>query len=80
MSDTDVERIATLENKSANHESKISDLSASLKSIDKNVNAILLQMASSKGFFHGIAFTLSILGGIIGAFAAELWHTFSGTK
>lgn len=79
MSDKpDGERISVLEVESESHTSKITDLTKSVEEINKNVGLILIQMAGNKGFFHGIVFTLSIIGGLVGAFATEIWHSLVG--
>lgn len=72
------ERVGILESESENHTTKIDELVGMVKSLDENVSKILTEMAKNRGFFHGVIFTLTILGGIIGAFASELWHKIVG--
>jgi hypothetical protein len=74
----DGERLATLESNDANHASKITELTTTVAEINKNVGLILVTMAGQKGFFHGVVFTLSVLGGIVGASLAEIWHKVAG--
>lgn len=72
------ERVASLETQADNHHEWLTKVAGSLESLDQKVGKILTTMAGNQGFFMGVVFTLSTLGGIAGFIIAKLWDKIFG--
>ncbi len=74
---TDRERLMALEVNQKHQDGKIVDVVERLDSLDDKVGRILEAMEKHSGFFHGIIFSFSIIGALIGAFSDKLWKMFN---
>lgn len=82
---TEAERLASLEAKAdeASRQRdvifvKLEDQDDALAAIRSDVTAIRNTLATYRGFWAGVTFVLTVLGGAIGAAFAALWHRVTG--
>ncbi len=82
---TEVERLASLEEKADEAArqrdvifDKLEDQDLDLAAIRADVSVIRNTLSEYKGFWAGITFVLTVLGGAIGAVFAALWNRITG--
>lgn len=68
------ERIARTEQSQKHHDERMDDISDQLRELDDKVGNIISLMESQRGFYKGVLFTLTAIGGALGAIFTQIYH------